>query len=299
MSEVRLGRISYVNVLPIYEPIESGAVPGPLSVVAGPPAELNAALRAGGLDMSAASSIEYGRHPERYLLLPDLCIGSSGPVGSVLLLSRLPVPDLAGRRVLVSAETHTSAVLLRLLLERLLPAPACFVTAATPGLGTRLAGDEAPDAVLAIGDEALALAAHPAYPYRLDLGEAWRDLTGLPFVFGVWLARRESALEKPAAMAAAALALLAARDFSAARPERISRLAAARTGLTEEAMAAYFRGLVFSLGEREQAGLARFFELAAAAGIIAAVPPLDFLGAASRRAYARAMKPGFRSVALL
>lgn len=299
MSGVRLGRIDYVNVLPVYEPLESGAVPGPLSVISGPPAALNAAMRDGRLDMSAASCIEYGRHPERYLLLPDLGIGSSGPVGSVLLLSRRPVEALAGGRVLVSAETHTSAVLLRILLDRLLPAPARFVTAATRGLDARLAGTDAPDAVLVIGDEALKLAGHPGYPHRLDLGAAWRDLTGLPFVFGVWLVRREAARDAPMAMAAAAAALLAARDASAARPEHVARLAAERVGLPKAAMKAYFQGLVFTLGEREQAGLARFYELAAAAGVIPAVPPLDFLDLSPVLVQARAMKPGFRSEALL
>jgi chorismate dehydratase len=113
---LRLGRIGYLNVLPIYHALETGEVEGHYQVASGPPAELNRLMAAGALDVSAASSIEYARRPEEYLLVPDLAIGSCGPVRSVLLLSRGPVGGLGGETILVSSQTHTSAALLKVLL---------------------------------------------------------------------------------------------------------------------------------------------------------------------------------------
>lgn len=273
-APIRVGRIGYLNVLPIYHPIEAGEVAGPLSVVSGPPAELNRLARAGELDVTACSSIEYAMAARDYLLLPRLAIGSRGHVKSVLLLSRHPVARLDGKAVRVSFQTHTSVALLRLFLERRVGIAPRYES----GDVTRaLQGGERPDAFLAIGDEALRLADHPDYPHRWDLGSVWLDWTGLPFIFGVWIARRQAALAAPQAVAEAARALVAAKDWSAERPEVVARLAAERGGFSEQAMRAYFEGLVFDFGPREQEGLAVFFAMLAEAGHIEAAPRLEFL----------------------
>ena len=78
LSKARLGRISYLNVLPIYYAMESLFGENGFHLVRGTPAELNAAMRRGEVDLGSISAMEYGRHPDDYLLLPDLSISSRG-----------------------------------------------------------------------------------------------------------------------------------------------------------------------------------------------------------------------------
>lgn len=276
-NRLRLGRISYLNVLPIYHPLEAGWVPHDFEFVSGPPAVLNERIRAGQLELSSCSSIEYARNPERYFLLPDLAIGSRGPVKSVLLLSRVPLEHLENQGVLVTAETHTSAALLRIVLERVHGVrPPFSVAQGTVRQGLAQGAPE--PAVLAIGDEALSLRADPRFPYQLDLGELWRDWTGLPFVFGVWVARRETVLADPQAVARAAGAMAAAKRAGLAAIEEVVSLAAFQTAeMTRADIRRYFDHLSYDLGAPEQRGLSLFFDYLAQHGFISQAPRLDIL----------------------
>ncbi|HMM37822.1 MAG TPA: menaquinone biosynthesis protein [Desulfovibrio sp.] len=271
---VRLGRIGYLNVLPLFLPLETGRVRHDLTLVAGPPSYLNTLMADGRLDISGVSSIEYGRRPERYLLVPDLSIGSRGPVQSVLLLSRLPLERLDGRTILVSSQTHTSAALLRLLLKEHLRVATGF---ATGDASRSLAEGERPEAILAIGDEALRLRRHPDYPHTLDLGEAWRQWTGLPFIFGLWAVRREALAERPEALWAACGVLAQAKAAGLAMLETTIARAAADTPLSVEELRSYFAGLSYDLGPEEQQGLNLFYRKLVGAGIIASAPELAFV----------------------
>ena len=121
----RLGRIRYINVLPIYYAIDQAWVDNGFDLVAGTPAELNCRLHQGHLDVSAISSYEYGRHCRDYLLLPQLSIATRGDVGSVLFFSRLPFHRLSGKEVLLSAGSATSAALVKIVLRELYGARPC------------------------------------------------------------------------------------------------------------------------------------------------------------------------------
>ncbi|WP_285905590.1 menaquinone biosynthetic enzyme MqnA/MqnD family protein [Pseudodesulfovibrio pelocollis] len=270
---MRIGKIGYLNVLPIYHPLETGIIDNDFSIVSGPPSALNRLMDAGQLDVSAASSIEYARHPDKYLLLPDIAIGSRGPVQSVLLLSREPVESLDGATILVSAQTHTSAALLRVLLAEW-KVHTRFVTGDATAI---LSGGDRPQAILCIGDEALNLRFHPDYPVRTDLGEAWRALTGLPFIFGVWIARRDSLARSKAAMRRACEALIEARLWGEANITSMCALAAEHSCLSQQELRSYFAGLVYDLGEAEIQGMTLFYRRLAEHGLIDAVPPLRFL----------------------
>ncbi len=280
----RMGRIGYLNVLPIYHALEAGEIPHPYELVYGPPADLNNRMAAGDMLAASTSCVEYARRPERYLLLPNLAIGSNGPVQSVLLLSRRPVEDLSGQRILVSAETHTSATLLRLLLDQQygLRNLSYDIGSATE----MVASGNPPQAFLAIGDEALRLRRHPAYPYLLDLGDAWTVWTGLPFIFGVWVAdRRAFAPDKSGAgapwlhsSANPGKLLSDGRDWGLAHMELILDIAVQNyPNMTRQEHADYFAGLCYSLGPREQDGLRLFWQKLAESGEISKAPELEFL----------------------
>lgn len=279
MDRLRLGRIGYTNVLPIYLPLEAGEVPGfdpaEYEIVSGPPATLNDLAAKGLLDVSAVSSIEYGRRPGDYWLLPDLAIGSRGPVQSVLLLSEIPIEALSGRSILVSAETHTSAMLLKLLMRDHLGLDVRFVSA-TSAVEAGREAERAP-AVLAIGDEALRMRRGKKRPHRLDLGELWTAWTGLPFIFGVWVAARRTLAERPLEVRRAAAALVQAKRTGLANLDGIvTRARKAGFGSAAD-LRAYFNGLVYDLGPEEQAGLTLFFRKLEKAGLLPKAPALEFL----------------------
>jgi len=274
---LRLGRISYLNVLPIYHPIEDGWVKHDFDIVSGPPATLNELIRAGELDLSACSSIEYARNPGRYYLLPDLAIGSRGPVKSVLLLSRVPLHKLADASVLVTAETHTSAALLRIVLERVHKVKPTFVKSSGSVRHALAQGAQDP-AVLAIGDEALAMRTDPRFPYQLDLGEVWRDWTGLPFVFGVWVARREAVEARRDEVARASRILCQSKRAGVAAIEEVVSLASlTKPKMSRAEIRRYFGHLSYDLGPEEQQGLSRFFDCLAEHGFISQAPALEIL----------------------
>ena len=271
--QLRMGRIGYLNVLPIYHPLEAGILPHDYDIISGPPAVLNNMMSRGELHVSSNSCFEYARHPDQYYMIEDLSIGSRGPVMSVLLMSRAPVEQLDGKTILISGETHTSVALLRLLLRDRYQIDATFETGAvTPALRT----PEPPAAFLAIGDEALRLRHHPEYPVRVDLAEAWRDWTGLPFIFGLWVVSRAAAeqgvfREDPGAL------MRRARDWGLANMDVILDLTAHGCPLSREELAFYYsRGLVYTLRGEELDGLRLFYDKLAAAGMIEQAPPLRF-----------------------
>jgi chorismate dehydratase len=273
---MRLGRIAYVNCYPVYTAIDRGVVAAPATLVSGTPAELNDRLADGRLEVSVISAVAYAQRADLFELLPDLAVSSDGPVRSVLLFSRRPPEELEGGRVLVSTSSRTSVLLLDLLArERWGIAIESVPAPAEPGDLGRLAGVPH-DAVLVIGDAALHLGARNAYPYVVDLGEAWRAWTGLPFVFAVWAARRDA---DRSAVRDVHRALLASRTWGLAHLSELADLAAERTGVARDVCAEYLSGLDYGLSYRHLAGLTDFLRRLAARGV---VPDgtLAFLGAA-------------------
>lgn len=271
-AKLRMGRIRYINVLPIYFALDRGHVENGLDLVSGTPAELNARLAGGSLDASAISSVEYARNFREYLLLPDLSISTEGDVGSVLFFSRVPFHRLTGREVRLSDASATSAALVKILLYELFGARPLYRSGPVPG--------ELPEGcygLLAIGDEALKLRATGRYPFFLDLGRAWHDLTGLPFVFGVWAVRAAAYAERPHELRSLANTLVQAKRWGLAQIPEICRLAASQVALSQDDLLAYFRQLNYDLGPRQQEGLLAFYRYLHRSGSLAELPELRFI----------------------
>jgi chorismate dehydratase len=260
----RVGHIQFLNCLPLYWGLmRSGALLG-VDLHKDTPDQLNSALVRGDLDIGPISLVEYLRHAEDLLLLPDLAVGSDGPVQSVNLVSTVPLADLDGRRVALGSTSRTGVLLARMLLEsRHGVAPEYF--RCPPDLTEMLL--EA-DAGVLIGDAALR--ARFDAPSRglhvTDLGEAWRDWTGLPMVFAVWAVRREFAVAHPGLVKEVHEAFLASRALCLSELDEAARAAARWEPFSAETLADYFRALDFALGERQVSGLREFARLAAARG---------------------------------
>lgn len=272
-DKLRLGRIHYINVLPIYHALDQGGEgKNGFHLISGTPAELNARLFHGELDVSAISSVEYGRHFREYLLLPDLSISTEGDVGSVLFFSRVPFHRLSGREVLLSQASATSVALVKILLYELYGArPLYHLGPVSKGFPDGYYG------LLAIGDEALRLRAAGTYPYFLDLGRAWHKLTGLPFVFGVWAARLAVFRERPEEVRSLHRALLVSKTQGLNALKQICRRAQDSVNMSQRDLLSYFRQLRYDLGPRQQEGLTAFYSYLHRTGGLEEMPELAFI----------------------
>jgi chorismate dehydratase len=246
---VRLGRISYVNMAPVFYRLDAE-----VEEIQGVPTDLNRRLLDGELDIAPISSIEYARNAERLRVLPRLCVGSEGAVDSIQLVSRKPLEQV--RAVAVTPESATSVVLTKVLIPE----------AEHVGL------EEDADAKLLIGDAALKSAFEDPTPHY-DLGRLWLERTGLPMVFAVW------ACPEPLCSGLGELedALVASVRLARAEPEQLAHEASARYGYPAGFLARYFEKLRYRFGPRERAGLMTFLELARDAGELDEVPELRFV----------------------
>jgi chorismate dehydratase len=234
------------------------------------PDRLNAALVAGDLDIGPISLVEYLRNADDLLLLPDLAVGSDGPVLSVNLVSTRPLADLDNAKVALGSTSRTGVMLAQMLLaERYGANPEYF--SCPPDLTQMLL--EA-DAGVLIGDTALrALYEAPRRGLSVtDLGQAWREWTGLPMVFAVWAVRREFAEAHPGLVKEVHGSFLRSRDLCLAELDEVAASAARWEPFDAATLASYFRVLDFSLGERQVAGLREFAQRAAALGKTPALP---------------------------
>ena len=265
MSVLRLGRIPWINCYPVYAAIDRGLVRVSAELISGTAAELNDLLAAGELDVSVVSAVEYARNAAAYHLLSDLAITSDGPVHSVVLCSRRPVHELDGATVLRTASSRTSVLLLELLCRHRWKVRPRFATVRAESSDLAALRAFPHEAVLVIGDAALLLAAEASYPYVTDLGGAWKDWTGLPFVFAVWAARREA---EHAAVRELHGALLESRAWGLAHLEELAALAAHNSGLPVRLCREYLEGLDYALSYRHLAGLTDFFRRLAQDGVV-------------------------------
>lgn len=258
---VRVSAVSFLNARPLLHGLERQRELFDLSFDL--PSACAARLHAGEVDLGLIPAIEYLRGD--YRLVPGMAIGSDGPIVSVAVFSRQPIGRV--RRLALDTSSRTSAALCRVLCARQWDIAPEFVPAA-PGLAAMLRDA---DAALVIGDPALAIDAAREGVEKIDLGEAWQRLTGLPFVYAAWAGR--AGVLAPAHLAA----LVAARDGGLAARDALAAEAAGGDPVVATALAGYLRdNLSYTFGDREQAGLERFFELAAEVGASARPRPLRF-----------------------
>lgn len=262
---MRLGRIPWINALPVNAAMDRGLVPSPAVTISATAAELNDLLAAGELDVSVISAVEYARDAARYTLLPGLAISADGPVHSVMLFSKLPLDQLDGRTVLRTASSRTSVLLLELLCRHQWHIAPRWATARAEVSDLDGLGELPHSAVLVIGDAALHLQDRAIYPFRVDLGAAWKEWTGLPFVFAVWAARREAPDREVRALHAR---LLESRSWGITHLDEIAREAATATGMSASRIRNYLGHLDYQLGPTHLEGMSRFFQVLHRDGIV-------------------------------
>ena len=270
---LNIGHIEYANCTPIFTALSAHFDCTGYRFVDGVPAHLNAMLRAGSLDLSPSSSIEYAQAHGEYCLLPELSISAIGPVKSVLLFSRLPIEELDGAAIGLSAESDTSVNLLKVLLSRKYGLNNSFERTPLP-LSEALSRYPA---LLLIGDAALRGAASPGECRVYDLGELWHDFTGLPFVFALWIARRSAAREQGGALQALSRDLVAAKKLAYASYSEIAATCRERAWVGTEELVDYWQTISYELTPAHLEGARCFFRHAFEMGLIPSQPEMVFL----------------------
>jgi len=267
MTPVRLGAVGYLNARPLVYGLD--ALPR-FHVRYDVPSECARLLHENAIDLGLIPSIEYLRGGP-YRIVPDVAIVSNGPVASVALYTTKPIEDV--RSVAMDTSSRTSVALTQVLCTRHFKiAPA--VVHVGPDLTEMLARC---DAALIIGDIALLLdhrtlqlRDQKAQVRKIDLGEVWQSLTGLPFVYAFWAGR-------PGAVTAEDVAALQrARDAGRTQSEQIAQQYFAGTPAHREIGARYLRdNIQYHLGKPEREGLEAFYRYAAEAGVVESAGRLE------------------------
>ncbi len=253
--KIKMGKISYINAFPVYYGMDHGLCPQWLELIPDVPAVLNRKIKTGQIHISPISSAFYAMNHEELLILPDLSISSHGKVLSVLLASRCPLDQLDGKTVLLSNESATAASLVKLIFARRDVHP-IYQTGPVNQMNHL---KNSCDAVLVIGDSALTQPWSYAYPHITDLGQLWLEMTGLPFVFALWVVRKDVVKQTPEWVAKAHDILLASRKMGDDKIEAIVAKGVQTLGLEPRQVQEYFDRLYCDLDAPKLAALDLFF----------------------------------------
>lgn len=269
----RIGHIDFINCLPLNYAWNNGYDEG-FSLVRATPAELNQAVVANRLDASPVSSIIYARNSDKLLLLPDVSISANGALQSILLVSKRPIADLATARIALTAKSATSHCLLKIVLHHGYQAsPHYRISAQSLSDGVL---DDA-DAVLLIGDDALHAYHHrSASLHYYDVGAEWKKLTGLMMVYALWVVNRDFAAAQPEAVSRLATRV---KDGFAFGLQQLPAAAASLNGkveFTQAQLIEYIGLLNYQLSEAHQAALLTYYQMAKEMGLIETVPQIQF-----------------------
>jgi chorismate dehydratase len=251
---IRLGAVGYLNARPLVYQLDRSPN---FSLRFDVPSKCADLLHSGGIDVGLIPSIEYLRG-DSLSIVPDLAIASRGPVTSVMLYTTRPMSDV--RSIAMDTSSRTSVALVRVLCAKLFKINPTFEPLG-PNLEGMLARN---DAALLIGDTALF---QPTTDHRppitvIDLGEAWTQLTGLPFVYAFWAGR--SGILTPAHVKE----LQETRDKGVAEAETVAREYLKDRPDRQTLGARYLRdNIKYHFGDDERAGLELFYRYAAEIGV--------------------------------
>lgn len=216
---MRIGSVPYLNAKPMVDWFHSSDCDCAAEVSYAVPSRLASMLREGTVEVANVSIFEAFQNPD-LVLAPDVSISAFGAVKSVRLFSKKPLSEIES--VALDTSSLTSNALLRILLTESFGATPCY-THHEPDIYAMLEGH---DAGLIIGDLKEFAGLEETIVY--DLGQGWRDLTGLPFVYAAWAARRDAVSVEMAS------SLRRAMDWGYARREELARVWAGRWNLPED-----------------------------------------------------------------
>lgn len=269
---LRVGRIPFLVCAPFFHDfLGRESEFNDVDFIDGPPSAHCAGLKNGAIHLSPASSITFAQKPGAFVLSPALCTSCSFEVRSVKLFSNVPVEDLNGRRVRMTAQSKTSVTLLRILLETRFGQHPEYID------GTYRDGD---DACLLIGDQALEENERHRFAFDYDLGSLWQDWQKLPFVFGAWVIAKEalSAELKPTLLRYMEATQGSIDKFRTCPSAALDKwLARYPVKLPRPVIESYYSAIDYRFTEERKESLELFFRYAADLGLVGSAPELEYL----------------------
>jgi chorismate dehydratase len=245
-SSCSIGAVSFLNTKPLIEGLDE--LPG-ISLRLAVPAKLPALLESGQVDVALVPAFDFGCNRDEWQLVSDGCIASDGQTMTVRIFSRVPPDRITVLHV--DSHSHTSVALTRVLWSRLFKAPVQMQRIDADGESL-----DNYESVLLIGDKVVSDMTRQ-FGYEMDLGAAWKQLTGLPFVFAVWTARKGFDTESIGKI------LGAARDRGVARAAELASEYGPDLGWPPELAARYLtKYLSYTLTPQHRQGLELFLQLA-------------------------------------
>ena len=181
MNKIKVGIVNYLNTKPLIFGIQHSPVAENLLLVEDYPANVARMLKEGSIDMGLVP-VAVIPHLQEYHIITDYCIGCTGPVASVAIFSEVPIDKI--EKVLLDYQSRTSVALAKVLLRKYWQIEPELIDTKTDYRGDI----KGTTAGVVIGDRALEQ--RKVSPYIYDLGEAWIDFTGLPFVFAAWVSNK-------------------------------------------------------------------------------------------------------------
>jgi chorismate dehydratase len=181
--KIRIGAVSYLNTKPLLYGLEHGQLRDQVALVLDYPANLVRLLNSNQIDIGL---IPVGALPSLgdHHIMSDYCIGTEGEVASVAVFSEVPMEEID--TVILDYQSRTSVLLCKILFEKHWKKKVQFIDAQDNSYIERIKGNVAG---LVIGDRALSIRHRFSCIY--DLGLGWKEMTGLPFVFAVWVTKKE------------------------------------------------------------------------------------------------------------
>lgn len=277
-NKIVMGQIDYSNVWPVFHYFPVEAFRDTVDIVRSTPAELNRGMLEGRIDLGPMSSFAYGASADHYLLLPGLSVSAFGPVRSILFFYKGELEQAINGRIALTTTSATSVNLLKIIIEKFYGGRPEY-RFVSPSLHDMMRDS---DGALLIGDDAIR-ASWQNHGYAvMDLGEAWRELTGHSMTYALWGIRRDTAARHHDLVSAIHRAFLESKRKGISDPGGIIAAAMDKIGGTEQYWANYFAGLTHDFGEREQAGLRLYFRYAAEMQLMEREAPLQFWPSFSR-----------------
>ncbi|MFH1288426.1 MAG: menaquinone biosynthesis protein [bacterium] len=270
----RVGHIKFLNCFPIYYGLVKNMDILDMEFIPGSPTELNRLLLDEKLDISPISSIEYYKNRDKFLLCPHLSVSSNGRVGSILLLSKLPIKKLDRQKIALTNDSATSHVLLKIILDvKYGIKPDYFVSNASLEEMLKVA-----KAGLLIGDKAMEKSLKLDGLYCYDLGKEWKSLTGKKMVYAVWCIRKEFVKKNPVLAKKIMDAFQNSYEYSIRNIQEISDRASTWGKFNKKFIRKYLNGLDFSFDKTAREGLLYFYSMANKTGLIKGKGKLEFFG---------------------
>ena len=182
VEKIKVGAVSYLNTKPLLYGIKRSGVLDKIDLIEQYPSSIAAMLLENKIDVGLVPVAIIPKLKEVFIVT-DICIGANDAVASVCLFSEVPIEQV--ERVLLDYQSRTSINLFKVLIKEYWKKEV-IIEDAKPGYQKDIKGTTAG---VVIGDRAFEQ--RTISPYIYDLAAAWKDYTGLPFVFAAWVANKQ------------------------------------------------------------------------------------------------------------